>query len=63
MIIIKFDTDNEAFRDGNGFSETARILRKIADEFEQGDYSDKVRDLNGNSVGTVFCSSLCALGR
>ena len=48
-------TGNAAF-DHARYSETARILRGIADALatgEQGDFSDHVRlfDLNGNGVG------------
>ena len=47
--------DNAAFTDNNG-GELARILRKLADRLEGGDYFDDdesglCMDANGNRVG------------
>ena len=48
---MKFKTDNAAFDEG-GASETARILRAVADCVEQGTLeSDYILDYNGNNVG------------
>lgn len=45
MILIKIDTNTEAFNGGYFFDEMARILRKIADSYEnekvRGSYTDK----------------------
>jgi hypothetical protein len=49
---IKFNSkDNAAFCDGNREWETARILRRIADEVENGRTEGVIHDVNGNRVG------------
>jgi hypothetical protein len=48
---IKFDTANAAFDWGNGPQECARILRKIADQVENGIDGGAIHDLNGNRIG------------
>ena len=52
---ITIRLDNAAFAD-NEAGETARILRKMADKYENaGQLSDaNVRDLNGNIVGRAI---------
>ena len=52
-ITIKINTDNAAFEDWR--EETARILRKLADDTENGkDLNDLfLMDHNGNKVGIV----------
>lgn len=56
MFKIEFLTENAAFDGENKSLEIARILREIADDFENGRNPDgstgKVRDENGNPVGT-----------
>lgn len=52
MFRIEFDTDSEAFDDGLDAEESARILRDVARKLSDGHTSGKVRDVNGNSVGT-----------
>lgn len=62
-IVIKIDTDNAAFTDGNYGTEIDAILRGIGDRFPQFDDAETaalvindrrlVRDTNGNTVGTV----------
>ena len=47
-VLIK--TDNAAFEDAR-YSETARILREVADRLEDGGDAGNVRDINGNPVG------------
>ncbi len=49
---IKFDTNNDAFSEGNKENEIARILCKIARQIESGVTSGKVVDINGNTIGT-----------
>jgi hypothetical protein len=44
-----FDCDNAAFEEAA--SETARILRDIAERVEGGRLEGRVMDVNGNSVG------------
>lgn len=51
MFDLKFKTDNAAFSDGDGPREVARILRKIADDVENGRECGRVHDANGNTVG------------
>ena len=53
--IIRIDLQNAAFADGNEGAELARILRKMADSIESAGEAprcfEKVRDVNGNTVG------------
>ena len=55
MLTISCDTTNAAF-DGDALrTESARILRALADRIEAGDFSglyQTVRDSNGNACGT-----------
>ena len=53
MVKIEFDTENAAFGQGSRLSETARILRDIAEKIENGSSlgGGPVRDINGNTVG------------
>lgn len=60
MFELKFETDNAAFGDNDQHErgyEIARILRKIADSFEnaprQGEDSEAIHDHNGNRVGEL----------
>jgi len=46
---MQINTDNAAFEDK---SEIARILREIADRIDGGSIAGKIRDINGNMVGT-----------
>ena len=50
---IEIKTDNEAFSDGNEDSEIARILRKLADDLENGRHPYYTIDINGNKVGKI----------
>ena len=47
----------EIFSSGTAFDqpgeETARILRKLADQIENGTAPEVLHDLNGNQCGTV----------
>jgi hypothetical protein len=63
MFFASFEHDNAAFADeggsppgANGLSESARILRKLADTLEAGGPSategGTLADLNGNRVGS-----------
>jgi hypothetical protein len=51
-LTITINTDNAAFEDDMR-GELARILRKLAKDFEQGNNPTTIRDINGNTVGTV----------
>lgn len=51
MLEITIRTQTDAFAEGCGPYEAARILREIADRIETGRTDGKVRDLNGNTVG------------
>lgn len=54
---ILISTENAAFEDSPA-SEIARILRELADCFEQGDPPERLRDVNGNTCGTVKVKTL-----
>jgi len=65
-VTIKFETDNAAFSAEHYGGEVARILRKLADEFENAMESDTaenciagnlLRDVNGNTIGIVQCEA------
>ncbi len=55
--VLYIDTENAAFDVENGggaLSETARILRKVADRLDDGELFDTFQtlfDFNGNDVG------------
>jgi hypothetical protein len=52
-VIITVETGNEAFREDPA-GEVARILRRLACQFEEGGLHRRVvRDFNGNAVGLV----------
>lgn len=52
MLRLRINTDNDAFADGDGPSEVARLLRLVAIHVETGDEFDGViRDSNGNTCG------------
>ena len=51
-IAIAISTGNDSFHD-NPATEIARILRELADRFEQGNPPEKLFDDNGNCVGSV----------
>lgn len=50
-IEIHIDTSNAAFDDYE--YEVARILRKLADDFENDNVSSYLKDINGNVVGNI----------
>jgi len=53
MFTLTFETDNDAFTGGNREVEIARILRHVAYLIEErAATSGKVRDNNGNTIGT-----------
>jgi hypothetical protein len=49
---IKIECDNAAF-ENDPLAEVARILREAADKLEQGQDGFKLRDINGNTVGSA----------
>jgi hypothetical protein len=56
-LLVRIETENAAFS-GRGLDlETARLLRKVADEIERHGVKlcnrDKLMDVNGNTVGSV----------
>lgn len=53
MFKLIIETDKDAFAD-NPKAEIARILRETADKLESGRYVNKLRDVNGNTVGSVL---------
>lgn len=52
MIRVEIDTDNAAFTPRPG-REIARILRRLARDFERDEAPRKLFDSNGNTIGTV----------
>lgn len=55
MITINIRTENDAFTDGRGGAEVARILRKLAKDIEHQDLTFvlvNLFDQNGNRVGS-----------
>jgi hypothetical protein len=49
QFVMQFDTDNAAFEDEG--AEIARILRAVASMVEDGYFTGKISDVNGNTVG------------
>lgn len=49
---IRIKSDNDALTNEDAPVEIARILRSIATRIVQGENVGKVRDINGNTVGT-----------
>ena len=50
--VLKIESGNAAFSDGNAGSEVARILRELARKVEDSsDGSGRLFDANGNGVG------------
>ena len=53
-VMIEISTGNTAFETDIGLqNELARILRKLADELEGGNYPVNLKDINENNVGNV----------
>ena len=50
MFTLQFETDSAAF-DDTPATETARILRQIADRIQDGSFDESIRDTNGNAIG------------
>ena len=50
VLKIEITCENQAFADNEG-GEIARILRRSADKFANGDYPPYLFDANGNCVG------------
>ena len=58
-LMIKINCNNAAFQDGQPEIEAARILRETADKIEtegSGGEPVKLRDINGNAVGSFSWS-------
>lgn len=51
-VTIEIKTGGSAF-DGDAGQELARILRKLADRFEEGGSPSSIMDINGNKACTV----------
>lgn len=52
MLRIMIEQKNAAF-DDEPFHETARILQHLADQVVNGCVDCQIRDVNGNTVGTM----------
>ena len=48
---LKIDTQNAAL-DDDAELEVARLLRSIANRLEAGNYDGRIKDYNGNDVGS-----------
>lgn len=56
MVTIQIHTESAAFDAPFGHSETARILRQLADRLENHeiDGESRIADINGNCVGRAL---------
>lgn len=52
MFTLNIETSNAAFQDDAAHHEIARILRDLAERFDNGVDSGTVKDTNGNTVGS-----------
>jgi len=52
MFKVQFEIENDAFQNGFGREETARILEKITKQVLEGSNGNKILDINGNVVGS-----------
>ena len=50
---LDLNSSNAAFEESGEF-EVARILRDVADKIERGESDGRLRDVNGNNVGSWF---------
>lgn len=53
MVTIEFKTDNAAFEGDGARSEIARILRELAGHVDGFTNYSKIRDVNGNTIGSM----------
>lgn len=56
-ITVSIETDNDAFAGSQRTREVSRILREAVARLSEEGYGDdcfKVRDVNGNTVGSVI---------
>ena len=49
MFKMKFQTENAAFENDQ---EVVRILKEVAEKIKNGASGGKIRDINGNTVGS-----------
>ena len=55
MFTLKFDTDNDAFQNGDREFEIRRILHEVAEKIQYTISYDEegiIHDINGNKVGS-----------
>lgn len=52
MFKIQFETINAAFSDHGMASECSAILDKIAARVRDGEFEGRIRDTNGNTIGS-----------
>ena len=52
-VTISIQCENAAFEEPDSGRELARILRQLAEQFEDGQVPGTLRDVNGNTVGEV----------
>ena len=58
MLTIEINNTGAAFDDAP--QEIARILRELAERFDNGNPPEVLRDLNGNTCGTVYFDPMTA---
>jgi hypothetical protein len=52
MFKLEFEIDDDAFQHDNFSSEVERILKAVTERVQRGDKEGKIRDNNGNAIGT-----------
>ena len=52
MFKLEFETDDDAFQNDNFSVEVERILKAVTERVKRGDTEGKIRDNNGNAIGT-----------
>jgi hypothetical protein len=50
---IEIETGNAAFEENGMFAEISRILGEVSDSMASGFTPEKLKDLNGNTCGSV----------
>ena len=52
MFKLEFEMDDDAFQNDNFSSEVERILKAVTERVQRSDTQGKIRDNNGNAIGT-----------
>jgi hypothetical protein len=51
LFSLKIESSGDAFSNGEGVAEVARLLRKVANDIEKGKDGGPLFDVNGNRCG------------